>query len=349
MESIKRVAIGLFSILLFIFGLQLLGESTQAVTDVLEPVIEVLLTGDLSSLGAGWFLAYMVLTGATSAALGISFLESGLITVSNTYMMVSGARLGAAFIVVFIGFLEYVRGKNSDLRDSCSIGILQFLTTYLIYIPAVILGYLGLRWLDLSFLEVEAPAALNYGIDMIFRPMIELLESLAPSSILFLLSIVVLVASLKMFDAAFKGISEEKFRSKYLRFQLSNKWVSFGLGGLITLVTTSVALSVGIIVPLYNRGYFKRKEILPYLMGANLTTMISSVIAATVIGSATGMKAVLVLTLSLLICTITALVFYDSSYKLIQKVFNGIMMEDKYLTIFVLILVVMPLALIVIF
>ena len=345
----ERGILATSSILLFIFGLQLLGESTQAVADLLQGTVKALVTGDLSALGAGWFLAYIVLNGATSAAIGIAFLESGLINALNSFMFISGSRLGAAFIVIFIGLLEYFQGNNSDIRDSCSIGLLQFLTTYIVYIPAVILGYLGLKNLDLSFLEVNAPAALNYGLDVIFGPFTSVLSNNLPPSMLFLTSIGVLLGSLRIFDRSFKGLSEDKFRSKYLRFQMSNKWVSFAAGSAITLVSTSVALSVGIIVPLYNRGYFKRKEIIPYLMGANLTTMISSIMAAAVIESAIAMKMSLILSISVLITTVIVLMFYDRTYHIIQKAFNGVMLEDSYLIIFTGLLLFAPLVLILLF
>ncbi len=343
MQSYKRISYVLFAIFLFIFGLQLLGESTQIVADTIEPVVKALITGDISALGAGWLLAYFFLNGATSAAIGIAFLESELITLTNTFMMVGGSRLGAAFIVVFIGFLEYIQGKNPDIIDSTSVGILQFITTYVVYIPAIILGFLSLRYFDLSILALSIPGFLKYGLDLLFKPLTNLLSLYLAPTILFVLAVLIILLSLQIFDRAFKGISVEKFRSDYLRFQLTNIWVSFGLGSIITLLTTSVALSVGIIVPLYNRGYFKRRELVPYLMGANLTTMISSVIAAAVMDSLEGMQVVLTLTLCLIVVTFIALAFYKKTYSIIKYFFNSIMLENKYLIIFAISLFLIPL------
>lgn len=348
MNGKERLLLAFCSILLFVFGLQLLGESTQALAETLKGVVQIFVTNDFSALGAGWLLAYLVLNGATSGAIGIAFFESGLITPEMVYMFISGSRLGATFIVVFIGLLEYFQGKSDDIRDACSIGVLQFLTTYVVYIPAVAIGYLALKMLDLSFLEVQAPAAFNYGLDLIFGPFTSFLSNILPSSLLFLLSIAVLLVSLKIFDRSFKGIGEDKFRSKYLRFQMSSKWVSFGIGALITLLSTSVALSVGIIVPMYNKGYFKRKEIIPYLMGANLTTMISNIMAAAVIGSEVAMKAALILTATIFLVTFVVLFFYQKIYALIQKIFNSLMLEDRYLIAFTASLLLMPVILLLI-
>lgn len=347
MKGRQRLFLAFVSILLFVFGLQLLGESTQVLTDSLGGVVKMLVTGDLSSLGAGWFLAYMVLNGATSAAVGIAFLSSGLIDPLSTYMFISGSRLGATFIVVFIGVLEYLQGKNSDIRDSCSIGVLQFLATYMIYLPAIFLGYLALETWDLSFLALEMPASFNYGLDAVFGPGTQFLSSLLSPSLLFLTSIGLLLGSLRLFDRSFKGVSEEKFRSRYLRFRLSNKWISFLAGALVTLFSTSVALSVGIIVPLYNKGYFKRREIIPYLMGANLTTMISSVMAAAVIDSPVGMQMSLVLSSTVFLITLISLFFYDKVYYLLQRTFNAVMLEDRYLIGFTVVLFFTPLLLLI--
>jgi sodium-dependent phosphate cotransporter len=345
----RRLLLATGSIFLFVFGLQLLGDSTTAVAEILRGVVKKLVTGDISSLGAGWILAYFVLNGATSAAIGIAFLQSGIIDTLNTFMFISGSRLGATFIVVFIGILEYLQGKNDDIRDSCSIGLLQFLTTYAIYIPAIVLGYISLSMFELSFLRVSAPAAFNYGLDLIFGPFTSILSNVLPPTLLFLVSILTLVVSLRLFDRSFKGISEESFKSKYVRFRLTDKWTAFAAGSAITLVTTSVALSVGIIVPLYNRGYFKRREIIPYLMGANLTTMISSIMAAAVIESAGAMKATLVLTIAVLSVTAVALILYDRFYQMIQKTFNTVMLNNTYLYIFTASLVLTPLLLILLF
>jgi sodium-dependent phosphate cotransporter len=343
MDGYRRFFYAASSIFVFVFGLQLLGESTQAVASSIEGLIRALVTGDLSALGAGWFIAYLVLNGATSAAIGIAFLESGLVTASNAFMMIAGSRLGASFIVVFIGALEYVQGKNPDLRDSCSVGILQFLTTYAAYIPAILLGYLILRVFDTSILAVSAPASFQYGLDLIFGGVTSLISSHLGPVTMFLSSVGVLVWSLQMFDRGFKGISEEKFRSKYLRFQFTNRWVAFGMGAAITLVTTSVALSVGIIVPLYNRGYFRRKEIIPYLMGANITTMISSIMAAAVMESKGGMMSALLLTLTVFLTTLGILLVYDRFYSLLKRAFDGIMLKDRYLLGFTAVLVLIPL------
>lgn len=349
MKKLRRFIYASTALFGFILALQLLGESTQVLAPLIEDYLRHYIASDFSALGLGWIAAYIVLNGATSAAIGIALFESNLINISQLFMVVGGSRLGAAFIVVFIGFLEYIQGKNNSLGDSCSVGILTFLLTYTVYIPAIILGFFFLRGWELEFLESSGPLFLRYSLTTLFSPIVDLISQISPSSVTFFGSILLLVASLKQFDKAFKGLGKEKMREDYMRFLITNKWVAFGIGAFITLVTTSVALSLGIIVPLYNKGYLKRQEIIPYILGANVTTMISSIIAAIVMDSIIGMKAVLVLTITITVVTLLVLLVYDEYYKLVKRSFDSIISTERKLLTFCALLVVMPLLLIILF
>ncbi len=181
---------------------------------------------------------------------------------------------------------------------------------------------------------------------MVFQPIVDLLSENIFAPILFFLSIMLLLFSLKQFDKAFKGIGKDKMRDDYIRFLITSKWIGFIAGAVLTLVTTSVALSLGIIVPLYNKGYLRREEIIPYILGANVTTMISSIIAAIVLDSLIGMKAVLMLTATITLVTLTALVFYKQYFKLIKTMFDSIVSDKRLLYVFTVSVFLMPLLLI---
>ena len=54
----------------------------------------------------------------------------------------------------------------------------------------------------------------------------------------------------------------------------------FIMGGLVTLVTLSVSISLTLLVPLSLKGVVRRHGIVPYVMGANITTFIDTLFAA---------------------------------------------------------------------
>jgi Na+/phosphate symporter len=53
----------------------------------------------------------------------------------------------------------------------------------------------------------------------------------------------------------------------------------------VTLLTLSVSVSIGILVPLSARGYVRRENIIPYILGANVSTMIDTLAAAVLLGT----------------------------------------------------------------
>ncbi|MFB6115062.1 MAG: sodium:phosphate symporter, partial [Candidatus Nanohalobium sp.] len=226
-----------------------------------------------------------------------------------------------------------------------SIGILSFLLTISVYIPAVVLGLFTLQSFDLGFLEVLGPTSLQYSITAVFGPSVAKAYSLTGPVPGFLISFFLLFFSLKQFDKSFSEIGEEQFRNRYVRFLLSNKWLSLAAGAVLTVLTTSVSLSLGIIVPLYNRGYIKRKEIIPYIMGANVTTLADTMLAAIVLETAVGMKTLLVLAFSATVVTAVFLAVYEQYLRSIEYVFNRIVTEEKYFGAFVGLLSAVPLIL----
>ena len=54
----------------------------------------------------------------------------------------------------------------------------------------------------------------------------------------------------------------------------------FLLGSAVTLVSMSVSVSLSILVPLSHRGFVRRENVIPYIMGANITTFIDTLLAA---------------------------------------------------------------------
>lgn len=342
LQKIKRTGYAVGAISLFIMALQLLSTSTGELTPLLEQSLKPFLNNDFNTLGAGWLTAYFTLNGTTGAAIGLSLFHSEIITSSQLLTMLSGSRLAAAFVVILIGVLEYFQGKADSIKDSTSIGMICFLIAYTIYTPAILISYYFSENFSTTFLELSGPAFLQNSLLSIFTPVTNAIASLTGPGLGFFAAIGLLIVSLRIFGLAFNGLNAESLRGNYLQFLMGNKWIAFSTGALLTLLTTSVSLSLGIIVPLYNEGFIKRQEIIPYIMGANLATMISFVIAAMIVGTKQGMAQVLILTGGIAIVTAIALVFYDQYFKFLQKAFDTLVTRRPVMIGFVVTLVLIP-------
>lgn len=95
----------------------------------------------------------------------------------------------------------------------------------------------------------------------------------------FLLAIGLVFPSTRPFDRLLDRLGKQRLHRRYLP-RPNDEWVSFGTGLVITGLTTSVAFSLGVIVPLYHRGPIKRNELIPYVIGANIGTLVDTLVVA---------------------------------------------------------------------
>jgi Na+/phosphate symporter len=123
----------------------------------------------------------------------------------------------------------------------------------------------------------------------------------------------------------------------------------FALGCVVATLTLSVSVALTVLVPLASRGYIKREESIPYIAGANITTLADTLVAAMLLGKATGVQVVLAEAIAVAILTIVMLAFF---YRWVQR---GVMGLDEWvvgtnlrLWLFVGVLFVVPLALLVV-
>jgi len=96
---------------------------------------------------------------------------------------------------------------------------------------------------------------------------------------------------------------------------LRRKWPMFGLGCAVALVTMSVSVALTILVPLVAKNYVRRDSIIPYIMGANITTLGDTLLAALALDSPGAVRITLA---SIIGSTVVSLVFLTFFYEPIR-------------------------------
>src|SRR3546814_7714892 len=66
-----------------------------------------------------------------------------------------------------------------------------------------------------------------------------------------------------------------------------------GIVCLVALLTLSVSMALTVRVPILANGYLKREDTIPYIAGANITTLADALVAAIVIGNADAVRVVI--------------------------------------------------------
>ena len=121
----------------------------------------------------------------------------------------------------------------------------------------------------------------------------------------------------------------------------------FGLGCLVALIAMSVSVALTVLVPLVAKGYVKREDILPYIMGANITTLGDTLLAAFLLHSAAAVRIVLAGIVGTTVISVLLLAFFYPQVRRGMWRFQRQMVKSKpRLAIFTAGLFAVPLAIV---
>ena len=346
-DIVRRVLIGLFGIFFFILGIQLMKSVAGLVGPPLEGVLSRFADTPWHALAFGWLSAYAVLSGSPVAAMALGFYATGYSNPETTFFMIMGSRLGAAFIVIVIGTVAVLRGKPRE--KALAMGVLSFLVTYSIYIPAIFFGWFLIRLKAHEWVQIPTPTGLLDLMDRSFNPIVASVIGAFAPILAFLIAAVSIYAGLSLFDKAFGQREAQELRSPRIHMYLKHPAVSFAIGALVTLASTSVSLSFGLLVPLYLNGYIDRKEIVPYMMGANITTFIDTLVAGFLYGGGIAANIVFIEMASVTLFSVVALAIYGPYSRAIDAAYRYIFHKNWALALFIILLFAVPMALLFLF
>ena len=81
------------------------------------------------------------------------------------------------------------------------------------------------------------------------------------------------------------------------------------------MISMSVSVSLSILVPLSHRGFVRRENVIPYIMGANITTFIDTLLAAVLLDNPQAFTVVLVEMVSITIVSAFILLLVYRPYE----------------------------------
>ncbi|HJZ47389.1 MAG TPA: hypothetical protein VKE41_09495 [Roseiflexaceae bacterium] len=343
---LPKLLVMIVGLLAFIMALQLLKQGAKVYGGQIIRFLNVSTTAN--TLGFGWLLAYIFLSGSPVAAIAVSFFAAGTITNMQAFTMITGSRLGASFIVLFVGFLYYLRGHQRSA--SISIGVLALLTTAAIYVPALAVGYWLLTSKLLSNLQVGATSPVSSVIDAMYGPILDLIKSLGlPGWVVFGLGVGALLGAFNLLDRALPEMHAERSSFQRIGRLVYRPMAMFLLGCAVTSVTLSVSVSLSILVPLSAKGLVRRENTLPYIMGANITTFIDTLVAALINGGPAAFTIVLVEMISVAALSLLVLLLcYRPFERGILRLQEMIIHDNRTLGVFLCIMLVIPVILLIV-
>ncbi len=338
----KKIVLFYFSLVLFILAIYLMKDGAYSLVPFVRDKLKV--SSPLNGLGFGWISAYLIMSGSPIAAATLTFLDVGAVGATSAFAMIIGSRFGASFIVLFIGFIYVLRGRNR--ATSLSMGLLSLTVTQITFTAGMLVGVPILRngWVD--HIQYENEIAMVSIIDGVYEPIVSMISGWFPTWLVFLTGLGVILISFNLFDKSLPQMTLKQSQMGRLARLIFKPWVMFILGGAITMISMSVSVSLGLLVPLSQRGYIRRENVIPYIMGANITTFVDTLFAALLLNNSQALTIVLVGMISIAIVSIIVLLTIYESFNRYSLIFVDMLTEDnRKLLVYMLVIFIVPILL----
>ncbi|SMD38614.1 solute carrier family 34 (sodium-dependent phosphate cotransporter) [Reichenbachiella faecimaris] len=282
-QFILSISIALF---VFLWSLDLMTSTFHVIGN--ETVIKVLsiTSNPFISLFIGLFITAVIQSSSTSTSLIVAVVASGGMTLENAVPMIMGANIGTTLTSTIVS-LSYIT-DNKEFKNAIATGVMH---DFFNIMTVIILFPLEYYYHLLSKLSISVASIFNLSSlptktgqdssDGLFDIMNGFLtDSINNKVVLVLLSCIALFASIKIISKIISkrmiGASDEKFQEVFFKNTLN----SFGLGTMLTAGIQSSSITTSIIVPLGATGKIHLGKIFPYIVGANIGTTITALIAA---------------------------------------------------------------------
>jgi len=234
-----RAGYTLAGLFLFVLALQLLKSGAGG----LKPVLKALDAHGVTNLfGFGWIGANLVMSGSPVAAISLSLFANGTISDVESFAMINGSRLGASFIVLFVGFVLYAAHRKS--ADGLFIGAVALLTAFTLWLPVLPIGILVLKSGVFDSIKLGTPPGITSIINVLYDPIVHRVDDHLPSIAMFGVGVAVLLTAFTVFDRALPNLESNNLHVERAQEWLHKPLTMFGIGLAITALTMSVSLSV---------------------------------------------------------------------------------------------------------
>ena len=141
--------------------------------------------------------------------------------------------------------------------------------------------------------ELGGGTALTSITDALIEPISGQFREFLPAWALFLVGLGIILLTFNLFDRCLPEMTIKESQVGRMSRLVYNPMIMFLLGSAVTLVSMSVSVSLSILVPLSHRGFVRRENVIPYIMGANITTFIDTLLAAVLLNNHAAVSVVL--------------------------------------------------------
>ena len=273
------------ALLAFLFAIHAMGEAFSVLGENTAVSIISITSNPFIGLFIGLLVTAILQSSSTTTSMVVAAVASGSLELSSAIPIVMGANIGTTLTSTIVS-LSYIT-KTNEFRKAITAGtshdIFNILAVLIIF--PLEMKYQLLSGLSSSlggFLKGPNNSKLNiFNGDLdLFSPLsMTLIEWVGPILSL-LLSFILLLLIVKFISTLLYNKLIGNAKKNFNQLIFKNRFKSFGWGFLLTSIVQSSSLTTSLIVPLVATGKVSSQKAFQFILGANLGTTITALLAA---------------------------------------------------------------------
>ncbi len=261
------------------------------------------------ALLASVLVTAIVQSSSFTTSLIVTMVGAGTLGVESAVYAVMGANIGTSVtgIIVALGNMRIRRQFRKAFTAALMHDIFNLLTVALLFplewISAVLNPTGGKGMLTVSaewfagVLGFEAGSKPSNLLKTITQPVVDLTEwtvglvisnALASGIIVAVIGLLMLFGALVMMTKNLRGALLRKVETLFRAIFFRNDLLAYIIGSITTIMVQSSSITTSLIVPLAGAGAVKLRRVFPFMLGANLGTTITGLIAAAAVANEVG-------------------------------------------------------------
>ena len=344
--KIKEVSKLIIWLYLFILSIELIKKTSLLLAKNLTEFSNIANT-PIKALSSGWFATSIVQSSGTVNAIVATFTALGIISLSLAVYIILGSSIGSTFINVLISLFTKAR-KRRDFRHGFEIGLANGIYNILYIIPLFLIEFffkifnkLGI-FIGNNIRNADILKPIPNALELITKYFVDiLLKSQSKIIVLIFGFIILFIALNKLAKTILIIFGGEKNAKKFINRYFKNKYKSFLIGLLLTMLVFSAGVTISLLVPLAVSRIINLKKAIPFINGANIGTGTDIILASLVIGKSLALAVALLYILFRVIGALIWLPNTDLLFKISKYISKHILHVSRlrafiYVAIFVL-------------
>jgi solute carrier family 34 (sodium-dependent phosphate cotransporter) len=290
-EIIKRIILLLIVIYVFLLSIKLMGSSFKMFGEGFSEILITFTTNPFVGLFIGILATSLVQSSSASTSVIVGLVASGALTIPGAIPIIMGANIGTSITntIVSLGHITKKREFKRAFEVATIHDFFNFIVVLFLFPIEMIFHILekSATFLTSFFVGTGSSFTFTNPLDYLIKPLANSIQQLMNNNpiIILIVALTFLFGSLRLFVKIMKPLAESNLKNKLQAHIFNSPIKTFLFGVAVTVLVQSSSVSTSLAVPFSAMGIVTLVAFFPYILGANVGTTITALLASLVTGS----------------------------------------------------------------